>query len=310
MDFLNPGLLGPAATFKRRYARPIERWRDEHATARLRRATGPFILRRLKTDKEIISDLPEKIEMRVDCHLTKEQASLYQAVVDEMLDKAARAEGIERSGIILAALMKLKQVCNHPAHLLKDRSDLAGRSGQLARLEEILTEALAEGDRALCFTQFAEFGHLLRGHLQERLGREVLFLHGGTPKSARDDIFDLGEQFRAALLRLLGIGGSDEVEIDVDRESWQLEMKQVERRAATQQELVVEPLADLPEELREPEDGLERARTEAALAGDSREVSAVGESVHAASAGADRRCAGTITFQRVTTRPPRVPGSR
>ena len=75
MDFLNPGLLGPAATFKRRYARPIERYRDERATARLRRATGPFILRRLKTDKEIISDLPEKIEMRVDCHLTKEQAT-------------------------------------------------------------------------------------------------------------------------------------------------------------------------------------------------------------------------------------------
>jgi SNF2 family DNA or RNA helicase len=188
MDFLNPGLLGPAATFKRRYARPIERWRDEHATARLRRATGPFILRRLKTDMEIISDLPEKIEMRVDCHLTKEQASLYQAVVDEMLEKAAQAEGIERSGIILAALMKLKQVCNHPAHLLKDRSDLNGRSGKLARLEEILAEALAEGDRALCFTQFAEFGHLLRGHLQERLGREVLFLHGGTPKSARDEM--------------------------------------------------------------------------------------------------------------------------
>jgi non-specific serine/threonine protein kinase len=188
MDFLNPGLLGPAATFKRRYARPIERWRDEHATARLRRATGPFILRRLKTDREIIGDLPEKIEMRVDCHLTKEQASLYRAVVDEMLENAAQAEGIERSGIILAALMKLKQVCNHPAHLLKDRSDLSGRSGKLARLEEILVEALAEGDRALCFTQFAEFGHLLRGHLQERLGCEALFLHGGSPRSARDEM--------------------------------------------------------------------------------------------------------------------------
>jgi superfamily II DNA or RNA helicase len=188
MDFLNPGLLGPAATFKRCYATPIERWRDEHATARLRRATGPFILRRLKTDKSIIGDLPEKIEMRVDCHLTKEQASLYQAVVDEMLEKVARAVGIERSGIILAALMKLKQVCNHPAHLLKDRSELGGRSGKLARLEEILAEALAEGDRALCFTQFAEFGHMLRGHIQERLGHEVQFLHGGTPRSARDEM--------------------------------------------------------------------------------------------------------------------------
>jgi SNF2-related domain/SNF2 Helicase protein/Helicase conserved C-terminal domain len=188
MDFLNPGLLGPAATFKRNYATPIERWRDQHATERLRRATGPFILRRLKTDRDIISDLPEKIEMRVDCHLTKEQATLYQAVVDEMLEKAAHAEGIERSGIILAALMKLKQVCNHPAHLLKDRSDLDGRSGKLTRLEELLAEALAEGDKALCFTQFAEFGQLLRAHLQERLGREVLFLHGGTPKATRDEM--------------------------------------------------------------------------------------------------------------------------
>jgi non-specific serine/threonine protein kinase len=188
MDFLNPGLLGPAATFKRCYARPIERYRDEHATAQLRQATGPFILRRLKTDKQIIGDLPEKIEMRVDCNLTKEQASLYEAVVEEMLHKAAQADGIERSGIILAALIKLKQVCNHPAHLLKDRSDLDGRSGKLARLEEILDEALAEGDRALCFTQFTEFGHMLRTYLQERLGREVMFLHGGTARSSRDEM--------------------------------------------------------------------------------------------------------------------------
>ena len=128
--------------------------------------------------------------MRVDCHLTKEQATLYQAVVDEMLEKAERAEGIERSGIILAALMKLKQVCNHPAHLLKDRSELDGRSGKLTRLEEILAEALAEGDKALCFTQFAEFGHMLRGHLQERLGREVLFLHGGASKTLRDEMVE------------------------------------------------------------------------------------------------------------------------
>ncbi len=190
IDFLNPGLLGPAATFKRCYATPIERFRDQHATERLRRATGPFILRRLKTDSSIISDLPDKIEMRVDCHLTEEQATLYQAVVDEMLEKAQHADGIERSGIILAALMKLKQVCNHPAHLLKDHSELNGRSGKLARLEEILGEALAEGDKALCFTQFAEFGHSLRGHLQDRLGREALFLHGGTAKSARDEMVE------------------------------------------------------------------------------------------------------------------------
>jgi superfamily II DNA or RNA helicase len=188
LDFLNPGLLGSAGSFREQFATPIERWRDGGAAARLRRATGPFILRRLKTDKEIIGDLPEKIEMRVDCHLTREQATLYQAVVDEMLERAEEVDGIERAGIVLAALVKLKQVCNHPAHLLKDRSHLDGRSGKLARLEEILEEALAEGDRALCFTQFAEFGRLLRAHLQEQIGREVLFLHGGTPKSARDEM--------------------------------------------------------------------------------------------------------------------------
>ncbi|MGO9759852.1 MAG: DEAD/DEAH box helicase [Solirubrobacteraceae bacterium] len=210
MDFLNPGLLGPAATFKRCYATPIERYRDEHATARLRQATGPFILRRLKTDRQIIGDLPEKIEMRVDCHLTREQASLYEAVVEEMLQKAAQVDGIERSGVILGALMKLKQVCNHPAHLLKDRSDLDGRSGKLARLEEILAEALAEGDRALCFTQFAEFGHMLRAHLQERLGREVMFLHGGTSKSARDEMVQRfqSEQGPAVFVLSLKAGGT------------------------------------------------------------------------------------------------------
>jgi len=194
MDFLNPGLLGSAASFRERFATPIERYRDAAATAHLRRATAPFILRRLKTDRDIISDLPEKIEMKVDCHLSREQATLYQAVVDEMLEKAAQAEGIERRGIVLAALMKLKQVCNHPAHLLKDRSHLHGRSGKLARVEEILAEALAEGDKALCFTQFAEFGQMLRVHLQERLGHEVLFLHGGTPKAARDEMV---ERFQA-----------------------------------------------------------------------------------------------------------------
>ncbi len=188
MDFLNPGLLGSAKGFRERFATPIERYRDAAATARLRRATGPFILRRLKTDKEIAGDLPDKIEMTVDCHLSREQATLYQAVVDEMLEKAEQAEGIERRGIVLAALMKLKQVCNHPAHLLQDRSRLDGRSGKLARVEEILAEALGGGDKALCFTQFAEFGRMLGPYLQERLGHEVLFLHGGTAKSARDEM--------------------------------------------------------------------------------------------------------------------------
>ncbi|HZD00340.1 MAG TPA: DEAD/DEAH box helicase [Actinomycetes bacterium] len=186
MEFLNPGLLGSAGAFRSRYAVPIERDGDEQAAAGLRRATQPFLLRRLKTDRSIIADLPSKVEMKVLCNLTAEQASLYQAVVDDMLARIEESEGIERKGLVLATMSKLKQVCNHPAQLLRDGSRLAGRSGKLARLEEVLEEVLAGGDKALCFTQFAELGELLRARLSGRFGREVLFLHGGTPKRRRD----------------------------------------------------------------------------------------------------------------------------
>ncbi|WP_344404123.1 DEAD/DEAH box helicase, partial [Dactylosporangium fulvum] len=186
MDFANPGLLGTARRFKETYAEPVERHGDEEAAARLRRITQPFVLRRLKTDRGIISDLPEKLEMDVLCNLTREQASLYQAVVDDMLARIERSEGIERRGLVLATMTRLKQVCNHPAHALRDGSRLAGRSGKLARLEEILDEVLAAGERALVFTQYAEFGGMLRAHLSARFGREVAFLHGGLPKASRD----------------------------------------------------------------------------------------------------------------------------
>ncbi|HEX8695676.1 MAG TPA: DEAD/DEAH box helicase [Longimicrobium sp.] len=186
LEFLNPGLLGSAADFRRRFATPIERYRDPERAAALRRLTGPFILRRLKTDRRIVQDLPEKMEMKVFCNLTREQATLYQATVDEMMEKIERSEGIERRGLVLSTLMKLKQACNHPAQLLGDRSAPAGRSGKLARLEEVLEEVLAGGERALVFTQFAEMGELLKERLEERFAREVPFLHGGTSRVARD----------------------------------------------------------------------------------------------------------------------------
>jgi non-specific serine/threonine protein kinase len=186
LDFASPGLLGGAAAFKRAYAEPIERHGDDEAAARLRRVTRPFILRRVKTDTAIIADLPEKLEMDVLCNLTAEQASLYQAVVDDMMDKIDNSTGIERRGLVLATMTKLKQVCNHPAQLLHDDSRLAGRSGKLARLEETLEEVLAAGERALLFTQYASFGGMLRAHLGVRFGREVLFLHGGVGQQDRD----------------------------------------------------------------------------------------------------------------------------
>ena len=146
----------------------------------------PFVLRRVKTDKNIINDLPDKIETKVFCNLTQEQATLYEAVVKEMLEKIENSEGISRKGLVLSTLLKLKQVCNHPAHFLQDQSILPGRSGKLLRLEEMLEEILAEGDKALIFTQFAEMGKMLKQHLQETYTCEALFLHGGTPRKERD----------------------------------------------------------------------------------------------------------------------------
>jgi len=190
MDFLNPGYLGNAKGFHEKFALPIEKYRNRDQAERLRRMTQPFILRRLKTDPAIIRDLPDKVEAKVYYNLTSEQASLYGAVVEEMLDRIKRSEGIERKGLVLATLTKLKQICNHPALFLQDGSPLPGRSGKLGRLEEMLDEVLAEGDKALIFTQFAGMGAMLRHHLQETLGSEVLFLHGKTPKKQRDAMIE------------------------------------------------------------------------------------------------------------------------
>ncbi|HAO32060.1 MAG TPA: DEAD/DEAH box helicase [Candidatus Competibacter sp.] len=185
-EFLNPGFLGHAARFKREFFIPIQVERDESAMERLQRLTGPFILRRLKTDRAVIRDLPEKLEMKVYCTLSKEQATLYAAVVRQAEAALESVEGIDRRALILSTLLRLKQICNHPAHYLADRSLLPGRSGKLARLAEMLEEIQTVGERSLIFTQFAEMGRLLRDHLQERLSREALFLHGSLSKVQRD----------------------------------------------------------------------------------------------------------------------------
>jgi SNF2 family DNA or RNA helicase len=191
LDFLNPGYLGTRPFFQRRFATPIERFGDTTSLQTLRSLVQPFILRRLKTDREIIQDLPDKQEMTVFCGLTAEQASLYQHLVEKSLQDIESAEGIQRRGMILALLVKLKQVCNHPAQFLQEKQlGAVGRSGKLLRLEEMLEEVLAEGDRALIFTQFAEWGKLLKVHLESHLGHETLFLYGGTSKKHREEMID------------------------------------------------------------------------------------------------------------------------
>ncbi|WP_330232771.1 DEAD/DEAH box helicase [Nocardia sp. NBC_00508] len=192
MDFAMPKVLGSPQSFRARFAVPIERERDENAISRLRWLTRPFVLRRVKTDPAVISDLPDKLEMTVRANLTVEQAALYQAVVDDMLAKIKDAEGMARKGAVLGALTRLKQVCNHPAHFLGDGSGVlhrgAHRSGKLALVEDVVDSVLADGEKALLFTQFREFGGLIAPYLAERFGAEIPFLHGGVPKKKRDDM--------------------------------------------------------------------------------------------------------------------------
>ncbi|MEG3892886.1 DEAD/DEAH box helicase [Microcoleus sp. AT8-B1] len=195
LEFLNPGYLGPRNFFQRRFAIPIEKYGDRESLQTLRSLVRPFILRRLKTDKEIIQDLPEKQEMTVFCGLATQQAALYQKIVEESIAELDSAEGIQRRGMILALLVKLKQLCNHPALVKaeakpKELEIKSQESGKLQRLVEMLEEVLAEGDRALIFTQFAEWGKLLKPHLEQHLGREVLFLYGGIRQQQREEMID------------------------------------------------------------------------------------------------------------------------
>jgi SNF2 family DNA or RNA helicase len=193
MHFLNPGYLGARKAFRENFALPIERYHDEEALGKLKQLTSPFILRRVKTDPRVISDLPEKVETKVYCTLTEEQATLYEAVVQDVMEKIESSEdGIQRHGLVLSMLMQLKQICNHPVQYLHQAGkggvdvSLEGRSGKLERLGELLEEILAEGDRALIFTQFSEMGAMLADYLPSAFGAATQFLHGGISAKARD----------------------------------------------------------------------------------------------------------------------------
>jgi len=193
MDFLNPRVLGDEGFFRQRYRLPIERYGDMSSLRDLKARVGPFILRRLKTDKSIISDLPEKVELREWVGLAPEQVKLYRKTVEDSLDAIARAPLGQRHGQVLALLTRLKQICNHPALALKEENvdnGFAARSAKVQRLEEILEEVIEAGDRALLFTQFAEWGNLLQAHLQRRWRQEVPFLSGSSSKSERQAMVD------------------------------------------------------------------------------------------------------------------------
>jgi superfamily II DNA or RNA helicase len=193
MDFLNPQVLGDEPFFRQRYRLPIERYGDMSSLRDLKSRVGPFILRRLKTDRSIISDLPEKVELSEWVGLSAEQKKLYNQTVEASLDAIARAPLGQKHGQVLALLTKLKQVCNHPALALGEAAvdgQFGARSAKLQRLEEILEEVIEAGDRALLFTQFAEWGLLLKAHLERRWRQEVPFLYGSTSKVERQAMVD------------------------------------------------------------------------------------------------------------------------
>ena len=211
-SILNPGFLGTMTGFRKDFERPIMRNQDRNATQRLRGMVWPFILRRMKTDKSIIQDLPDKVEQNSYCNLTPEQASLYEAVIRDMEAKLADAEGIGRQGLLLSTLMRLKQVCNHPAQFLQDSSEFSeSRSHKLARVCEMLDEIEAEGESALVFTQFAEIGKALEALFRQRYAGAVYYLHGGTPRIRREHMveeFQNPDSERAIFVLSLRAGGT------------------------------------------------------------------------------------------------------
>ena len=189
LDWTTPGLLGPLTAFRDRHARAIESGEDPEAAERLSRLVRPFLLRRRKSDPGIAPELPAKTETDRVVPLTAEQASLYEAVVRETMAKIAEAEGIARRGLILKLLTALKQICNHPAQYLRQSTPLHGRSGKLDLLDELIDTITAEGESVLVFTQYKQMATLLEKHLAER-GVPTLFLHGGTPITAREEMVD------------------------------------------------------------------------------------------------------------------------
>ena len=190
-DFINPGYLGNLRSFTSRFAPGIEKSRDRQLIGQLQKLIRPFMLRRVKHDPAIRLDLPDKLESKTFVSLTAEQAGMYENIIQDLFDRLDRLPPMERRGLILAALTKLKQVCNHPALYTKEgtaASDRKQRSQKVDRLLAMVKELRQEGDRCLIFTQFVEMGQILQRVLAKETGETVLFMHGGTPKAQRDSM--------------------------------------------------------------------------------------------------------------------------
>jgi SNF2 family DNA or RNA helicase len=211
--FLNPGYLGNQTYFRKSFEIPVQKQKNQRQTKILRQLVEPFILRRLKTDTSILRDLPEKTEQKVFCHLTPEQGSLYQAVVESLEEQLKQAEGNNRRGLILASLMKLKQICNHPAQYLQDGGAFRpDRSHKLTRLVEMISEVLENGESLLIFSQFREVCEQLDALVRRQLQVPCFLLHGGTSRPRREQMIeafqspDTGPAVFVLSLRAGGLG--------------------------------------------------------------------------------------------------------
>ncbi len=206
MDFANRGYLGSLKKFYDNFAKPIQNERDHNALARFKKVTAPFLLRRLKSDRSIISDLPDKIENDQLCSLTKEQAAIYENTVKAALKTIeGTEENFKRQGLVLQMILALKQICNHPAQYLKKGSDAPELSGKAVLLMSLLENILEAGEKTLIFTQYREMGDLLVKFIEQKFGAETLFLHGGTSRKRRDEMVENFQQERANKIFILSL---------------------------------------------------------------------------------------------------------
>jgi SNF2 family DNA or RNA helicase len=190
-DFTSPGLLGSSLVFSKHIKKAIKDTTSpdyDKLVTGLRHLTQPYILRRLKTDKNIISDLPAKTELQSYCTLSKEQLNLYQQAVNELTEQLATAEGIQRRGLVLSYLLRFKQICNHPAQWLGYDSYGSDASGKFIRLRELCEEIASRQEKVLVFTQFTEIIPHLEEFLTEIFGRRGLILHGATAVKKRAEL--------------------------------------------------------------------------------------------------------------------------
>ncbi|MEG2427895.1 MAG: DEAD/DEAH box helicase [Clostridium sp.] len=205
-DFLNKGLLGTPKEF----AELVKQMQDdEMGYARLRKMVNPFILRRLKTDRLIISDLPDKIEIREYASMSKKQITLYKKLVDEIAEKLKNTEGIERKGLVLASIMKFKQICNHPDQYLNQEEFKKENSGKFEQLEQICETIYEKRERVIVFTQFREMTEPLSDFLTGIFHKKGFVLHGGTPVKKRNEMVEAfnGEAYVPYMVLSLKAGG-------------------------------------------------------------------------------------------------------